>query len=62
VPKTSPGVTVAIGAVLSVGALIGSTVIIVAAQPSSAVRIVVVAVALVVAIVGGVLMLKDLTP
>jgi hypothetical protein len=60
--RTSPGVTVALGAILSVGALLGSTAVIVLAHPSTTARIVVVAVAFVVAIVGGVMMLKDLTP
>jgi hypothetical protein len=58
----SPGTTVALGAVLSVGALVGSTAVVVLAHPDTTVRIVIVAVALALAIVGGVMMLKDLTP
>jgi len=53
---------VALGALLSVGALVGATLVITLAHPSSSVRIVIVAIAFAVAIVGGVMMLKDLTP
>jgi hypothetical protein len=60
--RSSPGATVVLGAVLSVGALLGSTAIIVWMHPGSTARIVIVAVAFLVAIVGGVMMLKDLTP
>lgn len=60
--RTSPGATVVLGAVLSVAALLGSTAIIVWTQPGTTARVVIVAVAFVVAIVGGVMMLKDLTP
>ena len=60
--KISPGTTVMLGAVLSVGALVGSTLLIVATHPDSTGRIVIVGIAFIVAIVGGVMMLKDLTP
>ena len=60
--RPSPGTTVFLGAVLSIGALLGATAVIVWAHPSSSARIVIVAVAFVLAIVGGVMMLKDLTP
>ena len=62
VRKTSPAGTVAVGAALSVGALLGATGIIVLAHPGSTARIVIVGVAFLVAIAGGVMMLKDLTP
>lgn len=52
----------ALGALVSVGALVGSTVLVVETHPDTAIRIVIVAVAFLVAIVGGVMMLKDLTP
>jgi hypothetical protein len=48
--------------VLSVAALLGSTAIILLAHPDATTRVIIVAVAMVVAIVGGVMMLKDLTP
>ena len=54
--------TVAIGAVISLAALIGSTAIILLAHPGSTARFVIVGVALVVAAVGAVMMSKDLTP
>ena len=60
--KTSPATTVAAGAVVSLAALLGSTAIIVWAHPGSTARVVIVAVAMFVAVVGGVMMLKDLTP
>ena len=60
--RTSPGATVVLGAVLSVAALLGSTAIIEWTHPGTTARVVIVAVAFVVAIVGGVMMLKDLTP
>jgi hypothetical protein len=60
--RTSPGTTVVLGAVLSLVALVGSTAVIVWAHPDTTGRVVVVAVAFVIAIVGGVMMLKDLTP
>jgi hypothetical protein len=60
--RASPGTTVALGALLSVGALLGATGLIVGLHPGSTARIVIVAIALLVAIVGGVMMLKDLTP
>lgn len=60
--RTSPGATVALGAVLSVGALLGATAVVVWAHPGTTGRVVVVAIALVLAIIGGVMMLKDLTP
>lgn len=60
--RRSPGTTVALGALISLGALVGSTAVIVWARPDTAIRVVVVAVALVLAVVGGVMMLKDLTP
>jgi hypothetical protein len=60
--RTSPGTTVALGAVLSIGALLGATGLIVWTHPGSTARIVIVAIAFLVAIVGGVMMLKDLTP
>lgn len=60
--KTSPGTTVVAGAVVSLLALVGSTAIIVWAHPGSTARIVIVGVAFVLAIVGAVMMLKDLTP
>jgi hypothetical protein len=53
---------VAVGAVLSLSAVLGSTALIALAHPGSTARIIIVAVALVVAILGGVMMLKDLTP
>jgi hypothetical protein len=62
VKRTSPGTTVVLGAVLSVGALLGATGIIVWTHPGSTARIVIVGIAFLVAIVGGVMMLKDLTP
>jgi hypothetical protein len=55
-------VTVALGALLSVGAVLGATAVVVWAHPGSTARIVIVAVAFLVAILGGVMMLKDLTP
>jgi hypothetical protein len=45
-----------------VGALLGATAIIVWAHPGTTARVIIVAVAFVVAIIGGVMMLKDLTP
>ena len=60
--RTSPGATVVLGAILSVGALLGATAIVVWAHPDTTVRVVIVAVAFAVAIVGGIMMLKDLTP
>lgn len=60
--RPSPAVTVAIGALISLAALIGSTAIIVLAHPGPTARFVIVGVALVVATVGAVMMLKDLTP
>ena len=60
--EPSPGTTVFLGAVLSVGALLGATAVVVLAHPSSSARIVIVAAAFVLAIVGRVMMLKDLTP
>lgn len=62
VRRTSPGATVVLGAILSVGALLGATAIVVWAHPGTTGRVVIVAVAFAVAIVGGVMMLKDLTP
>jgi hypothetical protein len=62
VRKPSPVVTVALGALLSVGAVLGATAVVVWAHPGSTARIVIVAVAFLVAILGGVMMLKDLTP
>ncbi|MDT4913330.1 MAG: hypothetical protein QOC66_2458 [Pseudonocardiales bacterium] len=59
--KTSPGATVALGAILSVGALLSATAVIVWAHPGTTARVVIVAVAFLAAIVGGVMMLKDLT-
>jgi hypothetical protein len=53
---------VALGAVLSVGALLDATAVVVWAHPGTTGRVVIVAIALVVAIIGGVMMLKDLTP
>jgi hypothetical protein len=47
---------------VSLLALVGSTAIIVWAHPGSTARIVIVGVAFVLAIVGAVMMLKDLTP
>jgi hypothetical protein len=61
VRRTSPGATVALGAVVSVTALLGATAIIVWASPGATARVVIVAVAFVVAIAGAVMMLKDLT-
>jgi hypothetical protein len=60
--RTSPGTTVVLGAALSVAALLGSTGLIVWTHPSTGARVLIVAVAFVLAIVGGVMMLKDLTP
>jgi hypothetical protein len=62
VQRTSPGATVALGAILSVGALVGATAAVVLAHPDTTVRVVIVAVAFALAIVGGIMMLKDLTP
>jgi hypothetical protein len=45
-----------------VAALVGSTTTIVLAHPGSAARFIIVGVALLLATVGGVMMLKDLTP
>lgn len=54
--------TVALGAMLSVGALLGATAVIVWGHPATTARLVIVGIAFVAAIVGGVMMLKDLTP
>jgi hypothetical protein len=62
VRKRSPGATVVAGAIVSLIALVGSTAVIVWAHPGTTARIVIVGVAFGLAIVGGVMMLKDLTP
>lgn len=60
--RTSPAATVALGAVLSVGALLGATAVIALARPGSTARFAIVGVAFVLVIVGAYMMLKDLTP
>ena len=59
--RPSPGLTVALGAVLSVGALLGATALILGTRPGTAARVIIVGLAMVLAVVGGVTMLKDLT-